>query len=32
MAQSGPNPTTSIYNTSAVNFHDAMRSLPRFES
>jgi hypothetical protein len=28
----GPNPTTSIYNASVVNFYNAAGSLARFES
>jgi hypothetical protein len=29
---SGPNPTTSIYNVSAVNFYNATGSLAQFEN
>jgi hypothetical protein len=28
----GPNPTTSIYNASVVNFYNATGSLARFEN
>jgi hypothetical protein len=32
MAKAGPNPTTSIYNASVVNFYNATGSLARFEN
>jgi hypothetical protein len=31
-ANPGPNPTTSIYNASVVNFYNATGSLARFEN